>query len=386
MTTKSEDAPKALAFNTDRGASRSKWVAAAMTLGIVGWMGSGYVIPSEEATATERAPVEVSLVSVAVEQSRAETVPRVFTAEGQALPDRDTLVRSELSGELGELLVSKGDMLEANQLIARFDTDAAQANLTRAEESLAQSQREYDNALELQARGIATTDRVTAARTSLASAEANVISAQDALDNGEVRAPFAGRLEALDVNEGEFVTAGSQIARIVDNTPLTVRIQIPQQARKQIQVGQTAEIQLITGENVDGVVAFIGSSADSATRTFEAEIVIENEDGLIPAGVSAQVKILTGELSAHFISPAILSLNTEGVLGVKTVSADNYVVFQPIEIVQAQTDGIWVSGLDDEIDMISIGQGFVNDGELVNPMAASELVAQTAQAELEVTQ
>jgi len=386
MTTKSEDAPKALAFNTDRGASRSKWVAAAMTLGIVGWMGSGYVIPSEEATATERTPVEVSLVSVAVEQSKAETVPRVFTAEGQALPDRDTLVRSELSGELGELLVSKGDMLEANQLIARFDTDAAQANLTRAEESLAQSQREYDNALELQARGIATTDRVTAARTSLASAEANVISAQDALDNGEVRAPFAGRLEALDVNEGEFVTAGSQIARIVDNTPLTVRIQIPQQARKQIQVGQTAEIQLITGENVDGVVAFIGSSADSATRTFEAEIVIENEDGLIPAGVSAQVKILTGELSAHFISPAILSLNTEGVLGVKTVSADNYVVFQPIEIVQAQTDGIWVSGLDDEIDMISIGQGFVNNGELVNPMAASALAAQTAQAELEVTQ
>jgi multidrug efflux system membrane fusion protein len=35
--------------------------------------------------------------------------------------------------------------------------------------------------------------------------------------------------------------------------------------------------------------------------------------------------------------------------------------------VRAQTDGIWVSGLPDEARIISIGQGFVNDGETVDP-------------------
>lgn len=373
--TKTDEQPQVLSFDTDKGASRSKWVASGLTLAIVGWMGSGFVAPDTVAE-PEKASVEVSLVSVAVEGSTATLVPEVFTAEGQAVPDRDTALRVGTSGDIEEVLVSKGEMVERDQVIARFDTTTARANLTRAQESLVQAQREYDNALELQQRGIATADRVTAAKASLASAEANLISSEDAVANAEVKAPFAGRLEELDINAGEFVSAGTQVARIVDNMPLTVTIQIPQQARSQIQVDQLAKVSLITGEEVEGRVSFIGSSANASTRTFEAEIVIENENGAIPAGVSAQVKISTGELMAHFVSPAILSLDTEGTLGVKAVDADNKVEFHEVSIVQAQTDGIWVSGLPESINLITIGQAFVNDGETVNPILSEEGAAQ----------
>lgn len=371
MLTKSEEAPQVLNFETDKGASRSKWVASALTLAIVGWMGSGFIAPKTEASSPDRAPVEVSLVRVAVVPSTAELVPDVFTAEGQAVPDRDTALRVGMSGDIEEVLVAKGDMLSRDQLIARFDTVTAKANLTRAEEGLVQAQREFDNALELQDRGIATADRVTAAKAALASAEANLVAAQDALANAEIRAPFAGRLEELDINAGEFISAGTQVARVVDNMPLTVTIQIPQQARSQIKVGQLAHVSLITGEEVDGTVTFIGSSANASTRTFEAEIEIANADGAIPAGVSAQVKISTGEMMAHFVSPAILSLDTQGALGVKAVDAENHVEFHRVEIVEAQTDGIWVSGLPDSLRLITIGQAFVNDGELVKPIEAS---------------
>lgn len=367
--TKTEDQPQVLNFETDKGGVALQMVASGLTLAIVGWMGSGFIAPATQAE-PDKEPVDVSLVSVAVESSSASLVPEVFTAEGQAVPDRDTILRVGMSGDIAELLVSKGDMVERDQVIARFDTATAQANLVRAQESLVQAQREYDNALELQQRGIATADRVTAAKAGLASAEANLVSAEDAVSNAEVKAPFAGRLEELDINEGEFVSAGSQVARIVDNMPLTVTIQIPQQSRSKIKVGQLATVSLITGEEVDGRVNFIGSSADASTRTFAAEIEIANEDGLIPAGVSAQVKISTGELMAHFVSPAILSLDTEGTLGVKAVDADNKVEFHEVSIVQAQTDGIWVSGLPESINLITIGQAFVNDGETVKPIVA----------------
>ena len=85
------------------------------------------------------------------------------------------------------------------------------------------------------------------------------------------------------------------------------------------------------------------------------------------------MRIPTGGTQAQFVSPAILSLNTDGTLGVKTVDSENKVVFNKIAIVRAQTDGIWIAGLPEEARIITIGQGFVNHGETVNPQDETAL-------------
>ena len=186
----------------------------------------------------------------------------------------------------------------------------------------------------------------------------------------ELRAPFDGRLETLVVDPGEYVPAGMNVGTVVDNSPLTVSIQVPQQSLTRINAGQIAQVEFITGDVATGVVTFVGTSAAEDTRTFLAEIRVNNADGKIPAGISAQVRIPTGEQKAHFLSPAILSLSTDGTLGVKTTNDENRVEFSPITIVRAQTDGIWVTGLSDETNVITVGQGYVSDGELVAPQSA----------------
>ena len=193
------------------------------------------------------------------------------------------------------------------------------------------------------------------------------------MDYSEITAPFGGRIEALDLNAGEFVSAGSSVGQVVDNTPLTVTIQVPQQSLRDIKAGQTADVTFITGEELQGTVAFVGRNANSETRTFLAEITVENADGAVPAGVSAEIRIPIGEITAHFLSPAILSLDTDGTLGIKTVDADNTVVFAEVKIERAQTDGIWVSGLPDTANIITIGQGYVTNGDKVNPQSQTEL-------------
>lgn len=361
------DRRQTLSFQSDAGASRARWVAGGLVLAIVGWMGSGYIFPSATDADAPAASVRTKPVSVAVRRSVAENVEQIFVAEGQALPDRDTLVRAETSGRIGEVLVSKGADLVAGQVIARFDVAGRQAELVRAEQELNRAQREFDNAELLLERGVSTIDRVTEARAMLAAAQAGIKAAQETLGDTEIRAPFAGRLEAFDLDAGEFVSLGGEVGRIVDNSPLTIRIQIPQQSIRDIQVGQTADVAFITGAAGQGVVRFVGTSADPETRTFVGEIEVPNTDRAVPAGISAQLRIQTGATRAHFVSPAILSLDTDGTLGVKTVDAANTVVFHKIGIIRAQTDGIWISGLPEEARIISIGQGFVNDGETVAP-------------------
>lgn len=378
MTENKPENREVLSFESDRGSNRSRWVAGGLALAITAWMGSGYLFPSESAREEVRAPVSPRAVSVAVRRSVAEPVQQVFVAEGQALPDRDTTVRAEVSGQIAEVLVARGDDLEAGQVIARFDLAARQADLRRAEQELERAQREFDNASALVERGISTVDRVAQARATLAAAQAGLSEAQEAINDTQIRAPFAGRLEALDINIGEIVTAGADVGRIVDNTPLEISIQIPQQSLRNIKVGQTAEVAFITGETATGEVRFVATSADAETRTFMARIEVANADGAIPAGISARLRIPTGQQSAHFVSPAILSLDTDGTLGIKTVSADNVVEFHRIDIVRAQTDGIWVSGLPEETQIISIGQGFVNDGETVDPQPEDGMAPSTA--------
>ena len=372
------DERQTLSFDNDRGSNRSRWVAGGLAVAIIGWMGSGFLLPSEEPTQTAKAPVSPRTISVAVRPSVAEPVEQIFIAEGQALPDRDTAVRAEVSGQISEVLVEMGDDLESGQVIARFDIAARQADLSQAEQERDRAQREFDNASALVERGVATVDRVAQARATLAAAEASVSAAEEAIGNTEIRAPFAGRLESLDVNVGEIVSTGTEVGRIVDNTPLNISIQIPQQSLRDIKVGQSAEVAFITGETSTGEVRFVATSADAETRTFMARIEVANADGAIPAGISAQLRIPTGEQTAHFVSPAILSLDTDGTLGIKTVNADNVVEFHRIGIVRAQTDGIWVSGLPDETQIISIGQGFVNDGETVDPQPEEEAAAESA--------
>jgi len=141
-----------------------------------------------------------------------------------------------------------------------------------------------------------------------------------------------------------------------------VTFQVPQGELAALRDASEAHVSFITGQERSGLLSFLGSAAAADTRTFLAEIVIDNPGGAIPAGISAQVRIATGSEQAHFVSPSVVSLSTEGVIGVKTVENDT-VVFHPVEIVRAEVDGVWVTGLPEQVTLITIGQGFVSDGE-----------------------
>lgn len=361
-----------LRFDTDKGSSRSKWIAGALALALVAWMGSGYVIPSEPGeepvAAAEPAPP-----AVAVRVSQAEEVTLYLSAEGQAEPDRRSDVPAETSGEIEEILVRKGQDVAAGDLIARIDPAQRGADLSRARADVERTERDFENAQTLLDRGVATADRLAQTRTALASARAQLAAAEEVIEQTEIRAPFDGRIETLDVDPGQFVSAGTVVAEVVDNAPLSVSIRIPQQALRDVRAGQRAEVRFITGEERTGEVTFVGTAADSETRTFLAEVEVDNADGSVPAGVSAEVRIPTGQEVAHLLSPAIMSLSSEGVLGIKTLGEGNRVVFNEVEIVRAESAGIWVTGLPPQSTVLTVGQGFVSEGEPVTPMTEAEL-------------
>ena len=355
-----------LKFDGDRGAGRSKWIAILLALLLAGWMGSGFIFPKLDAEVTSEEPT-VKAIAVAVVSSTAEDIDLVLTAEGQSTPDRATRIQAKTTGQVQSVAVRRGEFVESGQEIGRLDSVTLEAQLLQAEVRLEQATGDFDRAAALRKNGIATENSVTQARTAKAAAQATVTAAQEQLDNAIIRAPFAGRLNDMTLDEGEFVNDGDMVAEVLDNDPLTIVVQVPQQALSRLKMGQNARVSFITGETRIGSVGFIGSNADSQTRTFRVEVTVDNPASKMPAGLSAQIAIPTGKARGHFISPAILSLGTNGELGIKTVNPDNTVAFSSVSIVRAQTDGIWVTGLEETSQIITVGQGFVSAGDLVDP-------------------
>lgn len=351
--------------------SWSGWIAALFVLALVGWMGSGYYYPAETTNAeaprsTERQPFTVEAIV-----SHARSVTEFVASEGQVSPDRMTPVRAKVGGTVEEIAVSKGDFVEEGTLIARIALDDRVAQRSQAEAELARRQGEYDRVSGLANRGYATAAQVEAAQAELATARAALAAIQQTTGDTEIRAPITGVLDSFDIDLGEFVAAAAEVGIVIDNDPLSVDIQIPQQSVGRIRAGQQAAITFITGETREGTVRYVAANAAAATRTFPVEITVPNPERDVPAGISAQVRIPVGEIPAHFISAALLALGPDGTLGIKSVADDNTVEFHPIVLVRAETDGIWVSGPPETLRIISVGQGFVSPGETVRVIEAT---------------
>ena len=71
------------------------------------------------------------------------------------------------------------------------------------------------------------------------------------------------------------------------------------------------------------------------------------------------------------ISPAVMALDEQGNLGVKIV-VDEHVKFVPIDIVKSDSQGVWLSGMGQQADIITLGHGFVRDGDKVEVVRTDE--------------
>jgi multidrug efflux system membrane fusion protein len=184
------------------------------------------------------------------------------------------------------------------------------------------------------------------------------------LNRTEVKAPFSGYIEKI-VKPGNFLERGQICATIIQLNPITFVAEVPESDINKVTEGQQVILNLITGETIEGNLTFVSKSASSLTRTFKVEAEIENKNGVIRDGITSEMIIKTSKIKAHKITPSVLMLNDKGILGIKIIKDLEIVKFLPITILEDSEDGIWVTGIPNQIQLITQGQGFVEDDQKV---------------------
>jgi multidrug efflux system membrane fusion protein len=349
--------------------NRSIYLSIGLLLLVLGWILSGTIMHSPDEPETSRASrtesIPLQTMKVAVQQTQARQTMRKIIIQGETQPFRQVELRAQISSHVIALPAAKGQSVGQDEAIVALAKEDRPAQVARAKAEVASQRHEVAAAQKLSNQGLQSQNRLKAAQAALAAAKAELKSATLALNHTSIKTPFAGILEQRHVELGSQVQPGEPIALLVDNTMLKAIGQVPQQSVKQLRLGQPVHVRLLDGQEADGEITFISRLGDAETHSFRMEVAIPNPDGRLNAGASAELYIKIGEIAAHFISPALLSLNPQGSIGVKSVNSQGQVQFYPTELMRSEADGVWVTGLPPQLNIITQGQGFVNEGENV---------------------
>jgi membrane fusion protein, multidrug efflux system len=360
-------------------------IAVALAVLSVAWIYSGQMEndpfasaqgTTEAQNAAADAPADSApkeLPSVRIKDSSAVPHRAILTYTGRTEVDRRAVLRAETEGRVIEIGAEVSSRLDKGALVVKLAPSDRYAQLNKAEALVRQRTIEYDAAKKLAGKGFQTESARSEAEANLSSAKAALEEIRVDLARTTLEAPFDGIIESRAVEVGDYVQRGDEIARIVDFDPIVVTIQVSEREISRVEMGVVAPIDLVSHESLTGIVSRIATTADNATRTFEVELEVENENAVLRDGVTAKVRLPAQQVMAHLISPALLTLDDQGTVGVKAIDAESRVIFYPIDIVEDTADGMWIDGLPQQVTLITVGQAFVAPGVKVKAVEADDL-------------
>lgn len=369
-------------------------------------------------------PENDNLIKVVVRRSTAREVDSAVILRGQTQAIRQVDVRAETNSTVLSPPLRKGAFVEQGQLLCRLDPGArastlaeararvaeavarkteAESRVPESEARVAEAQARLEEArvnqtaaTSLSAGGFASETRVKntqaafaaaeaaleaaragvigaksgieSAQASIESATAGVAAAETEFDRLEMHAPFAGLLESDTAELGSLLQQGSLCATVIQLDPIKLAAYVPETEVNRIHVGAPATAKLAAGGGtVTGAVTFLSRSSDPTTRTFLVEIEVPNPDMAIRDGQTAEILIAADGAKAHLLPASALTLNEDGQIGLRVLTDKNVVGFLPVTVMRDTVQGVWLTGLPDEITVVVVGQEFVTAGVTVAP-------------------
>jgi RND family efflux transporter MFP subunit len=238
---------------------------------------------------------------------------------GTLQPRNWTTVKAKVAGELKSLLVREGEAVRPGQVLARIDTQDAQARLDekiadleagRAQLALAQKNRANNLAL-LQQKFISQNafDSVQSnyqvSEAKLKALEAQVALAKKALADTVVIAPQAGIVSQRNAQPGEKLPVDGKILTLVDLAEMEVEAAVPASDIPSVRVGQEVHFRVegFDAREFHGRIDRINPATQSGSRSILVYALLPNSDGALKGGMFAKGSVTLNQIDAALVLP-----------------------------------------------------------------------------------
>jgi multidrug efflux system membrane fusion protein len=342
----------------------------------------GSETPEPGATEAE-AVVETPKRTVAVVRAEVTDYARLIRISGVTEADKLAILAARSNGVVQELTAEAGDTVERGAVVMLLEGEDVRAAVKTAQDQLAQAAEQLAVGETLSAKGSLPETQLTARRAAKSAAEGALSQAQAAADRLSLVAPFAGTVDAVNVEEGEWVQQGTPIATLIALDPIIVKAEVAERDVAHVAVGAKALVRLVSGIELEGTVKHLARKASDKTRTFALEVDLPNPDGAIPSGMTAELRLTAATQPALTVPRSVLTLNEAGQVGLRVVTEGDIAAFLPVELIDDTEAGFVVTGVPQGARVIVAGQDLVRDGDAVAVKELTRAEAEAAQKALQ---
>jgi RND family efflux transporter MFP subunit len=334
--------------------------------------------PSKEGVVRE----EEKVVPVHVMEVMDGDLPIVVESVGRLYPNREIILSAEIGGTVDTYGADLGDRVKKGQTLIQLDqTDyrlalkEAQANLLVAQTQLDAAQKSYDRSRSLLPKKAISSEAfdqreaaLNSARASVARVKVVVEIAEERLKKTRISAPFSGLIAARMVEKGQTVAPGQPLMTLADLTPMRVKVYLMESDYIHLDRDDPVSVILEAAPEVPyvGRIDRIGIKADERTNSFDVEILVENPDLSLKAGMTALVRLTTTVIKNTILIPQSTVLYRKDRMEVFVVTNNEKAEARRVEL--GRTEGSLIQiikGLRVGDRLVSTGGKFLKPGDKV---------------------
>ncbi|TYG34525.1 efflux RND transporter periplasmic adaptor subunit [Lonepinella koalarum] len=205
----------------------------------------------------------------------------VIKSTGLVRPNQGAMLSAEASGTVKRILVKSGQTVNKGDVLVELDNDVEMATLRATEAQLPALRLTYQRYANLLKSQSVSQTEFDNAKANYDQVVATINSLKAAVERRKIVAPFAGKLGIVKVNEGQYITVGTEIVRVEDNSSMKVDFAITQKRLEQLEIGQkvTATADAREGQTFAARITAIDPAVDTSTGLIDLQATFEPSDG-----------------------------------------------------------------------------------------------------------
>lgn len=225
--------------------------------------------------------------------------------QGNVETKQNLVIFSQYSGILDKIYVREGQDVKRGQRLAHIDDGGLAQKLLQARAEAELRATTFERQKRLWAQKIGSEIQYLQAKTRAESARQSVQQLQSQLAKTRIHAPFDGRIEALFSDQGQVVTPGAKIMRLLSLKNMYVEAKIPENYIRDIKRGDHVSVELpAIGKTYEGVIRQVSNYINPNNRSFSIQVDIPNRQGLVKPNLIAQLEI------NDYTNPSALAIPT----------------------------------------------------------------------------
>ncbi len=283
-------------------------------------------------------------------------------------PWREANIGLVQGGRVDRIDVDRGSRVREGQTLLTTDMELLRANLQTAEANLEYQKNEFERNRKLHESGSIADAVFDASRLQLAQAQSAFEIARKQLADATLTAPFGGVVTERHVEVGDILGPGTPAFRVIDMDRVRVRAGLPERFINDFRIGNSVTIMFdaMPERNFIGRINYLAPEADSATRTFQAEMTVDNPGGLIRAGIMGNARIQQRIYENALMVPLDALIETQTGRKLFVVRQDSIASERMVNTGSSSGDMIMItSGLGSGEKVITKGQHTLVEGEKV---------------------